>query len=374
LKLPSRITTLVVLLSAHLLGSLALPGAPSRGPTSPFLAPASPDTLRKHGALRFSVPQSSRASDVASRGSTTFDYDLLGRFASDLGVSLIRRETPSEEAAAELLRSGLVDVAVLRSVSPNAPDMIQVEACSGGQVLGVFLRVDSPELAEAVSGFAGRLASLDDDSTARFCSRTRRPAGEDQTLPLAGQISRYAHVIAKYAGAAGLDWRLVAAIIFEESSFEPKAVSARGAMGLMQLMPATSAEIGFKNISEPEVNIQAGVLYLRKLSDQFPNVRASDRLAMVLAAYLLGPGHVLDAQDLARDLGLSSRRWHHGLEETLPLLEDERFHSKTRLGYARGQQAVVYVNRILDRYDLYRKHLSRKPELRASAEPIRPAA
>ncbi|MGH7896619.1 MAG: transglycosylase SLT domain-containing protein, partial [Candidatus Binatia bacterium] len=145
-------------------------------------------------------------------------------------------------------------------------------------------------------------------------------------------------------------------------------------LGLMQLMPATSAEIGFKNISEPEANIQAGVLYLRKLSERFPDVRPSDRLAMVLAAYLIGPGHVLDAQELARALGLSPQRWHHGIEETLPLLEDDRFHPKTRLGYARGRLAVGYANRVLKRFDLYRKHLARKPARQASAETLRPAA
>ncbi|MGH7821008.1 MAG: transglycosylase SLT domain-containing protein, partial [Candidatus Binatia bacterium] len=188
---------------------------------------------------------------VLVRGSTFFDYDLLGRFASDLGVSLVKRATPSEEAAAQLLRSGLVDVAVLRAASPLASDMIQVEACSGGGLLGLFMRVDSPELAEAVSGFAERFARADDDHHARFCARSSEPLATERTaavtaLPRAGHISRYAHVIAKHAAAVGLDWRLVAAVIFEESGFEPKAVSARGALGLMQLMPATSAEIGFK--------------------------------------------------------------------------------------------------------------------------------
>src|SRR5206468_8133265 len=129
----------------------------------------------------------------------------------------------------------------------------------------------------------------------------------------------------------------------------------------MQLMPWIPAEVGVANVSAPEANIQAGILYLRRLSDQFPGAHAKDRLAMVLAAYMLGPGHVIDAQDMARELGLDPQSWQRGLEQTLPLLEDERFNGHCRLAAARGGQAVRYVNRILDRYETYCHHLDRDP-------------
>lgn len=386
MKLPSRITAVAVLLAPHLLGSFALRGGPA-GIGPPSLASITPEILRKRGALKYAVPRSGMVPFTDSQGSMGFDYDLLGRFASDLGVSLVQRETPSEEAAAELLRSGLVDVAVLPVGSAITSDLIDAETCSkpppavavaqagSPGALRLFTRFDSPELARAMRSVDHRLAAVGDEARGAYCARQRGlAASAGQALPLAGEISRYAGVIAKYAGAAGLDWRLVAAVIFEESSFEPKAVSAKGAQGLMQLMPSASAAVGFKNVSEPESNIQAGVLYLRMLADQFPDVRASDRLAMVLAAYVIGPGHVLDAQDLARDLGLSPRRWRRGLDQTLPLLENERFYAKTRLGFAHGQQAVIYVNRILERYELYRRHLASRPALRASAERSRGAA
>jgi membrane-bound lytic murein transglycosylase F len=188
-------------------------------------------------------------------------------------------------------------------------------------------------------------------------------------LPFSQRISRYARLIAKQAESAGLDWRLVAALISEESSFQEGAVSAAGARGLMQLMPGAAAEVGVANISRPESNIRAGVLYLSRLSDQYPEACAADRSALALASYMLGPGHVADARGLARDLGLDPHAWRRGLEETLPLLEDDRFHRRTRLGYARGRHAVNYVNRILSRYELYRRHLERKPaEARATVE------
>jgi membrane-bound lytic murein transglycosylase F len=204
-----------------------------------------------------------------------------------------------------------------------------------------------------------------------YCKQLPDEEPATPVLPKAARISRYARTIAKYAGAAGFDWRLVAALIFQESSFEERAVSVAGAQGLMQLMPGTSAGVGVANTARPEANIRAGVLYLRRLSRQFPGAESTDRLALILASYFLGPGHVFDAQDLARELGLNAQTWRRGIEETLPLLEDEHFHSRTRLGFARGRQAVEYVNRILERYEIYQRHLDRHPELRVSVVRVR---
>jgi peptidoglycan lytic transglycosylase F len=303
-------------------------------------------------------------------GSSDFDYDLLNRFASDLGVSLSERPTVSDDDAARLLRSGMVDVALLSTSFQDGSDVMPAHPCLGAEPdgtkrPGLFLRSDSPELAALLAGAARRIADAERSEALYRIYCRYEPAEEPPApeLPLAGQISRYAGVIAKYAGEAGLDWRLVAALIFEESSFEEKAVSAAGARGLMQLMPWIPAEVGVTNVSAPEANIQAGILYLRRLSDQFPDAHAKDRLAMVLAAYMLGPGHVTDAQDMARELGLDPQSWPRGLEQTLPLLEDERFNEHCRLGAAHGRQAVDYVNRILERYETYRRQLDRYPDV-----------
>src|SRR5262249_14061623 len=123
--------------------------------------------------------------------------------------------------------------------------------------------------------------------------------------------------------------------------------------------------VGVTNITRPEANIQAGVLYLQRLSERFPDARASDRLALVLASYMIGHSHVLDAQELARDRGMDPQSWRDGVEQSLPLLEDSS--TRTRAGFAHGRQAVDYVNRILERYQTYRRHLDSEPDLRAAA-------
>jgi hypothetical protein len=370
----NRISALAVPLLALLVGNaLFVAFLDQRAPRFPLRSPVTPEALRQRGSLRFAIAHTSLDRFSRPAESADFDYDLLRQFANDSHLKLIERDVPSDDEAARLLRIGMVDAVVLPSGRLAAKELLPARPCpkwTGREPLPsdrptLFAWSDSPELVGLLGSAAVRMAAAEQDASiyAIYCGDAP-PSSAATELPRAGQISRYAGLIAKYADPAGLDWRLVAALIFEESSFEERAVSASGARGLMQLMPWVSAEVGVPNISRPEANIQAGILYLRRLAEQFPDARASDRVALVLASYLLGPSHVFDAQHLARERGMNPQTWHGSLELTLPLLEDGNV--QTRSGFARGRQAVDYVNRILDRYDTYRRHLESDPELRAA--------
>ena len=119
-------------------------------------------------------------------------------------------------------------------------------------------------------------------------------------------IRNYGPTIKRYAGRYGFDWRLVLAIMKQESRFLRAAESHKGAEGLMQLMPVTGEELARKleldDISHPEHNIQAGIFYLRRLYDLFEGSGDADRLKLTLAAYNAGLSRVIDAQELASSL------------------------------------------------------------------------
>jgi soluble lytic murein transglycosylase-like protein len=110
--------------------------------------------------------------------------------------------------------------------------------------------------------------------------RTTRPVSR-------ASAGRYDELIAEHAGAHGVSKNLVRAVIQVESGFNPRAVSPKGAMGLMQLMPATATAFRVADPFDPAENIRAGVAYLRKLLDRYDN-----RVELALAAYNAGPGAV----------------------------------------------------------------------------------
>lgn len=174
-------------------------------------------------------------------------------------------------------------------------------------------------------------------------------------------LSRYDGLIGRYADEAGFDWRLVSAVIFEESGFQEEAESPAGAYGLMQVRPIAARDVGQVEFRDAESNIRTGVRYLKRLEDMFAAARGRDRLALVLAAYNMGPTHVQEAQFLARRFGYDPLVWNESMQAVLPLLEEPEFHEHLPSGYAQGSRTVQYVERVLARFDGYRRSLSAEP-------------
>jgi soluble lytic murein transglycosylase-like protein len=187
---------------------------------------------------------------------------------------------------------------------------------------------------------------------------------------LAITISPFDRLIAHQAKAEGFDWRLIAALIFEESRFDPASRSEQGAEGLMQVRPIAAEAVGAVRFHAPADNVQTGVRYLRQLDEAFHSADDRDRLAIILAAYNAGPGHVRDAQTLARRFGYDPNRWENALQLVLPLLEEPSLYKQLPNGFAKGSDTVAYVTRILARYRRYQLQTATPPDAdaRSSSE------
>jgi soluble lytic murein transglycosylase-like protein len=169
-------------------------------------------------------------------------------------------------------------------------------------------------------------------------------------------------LIVSAAAAEGLDWRLVAALIAEESGFNPTSESPAGAYGLMQVRPIAAREVREPEFRNPPDNIRTGVRYLKRLMELFSVPDPHQQLGLVLAAYNMGPAHLTDAQALAARYGLAPQRWYDSVELVLPLLEQPAIYTTIENGYAQGRQTVRYVRRVLARYERLRQghhHLAR---------------
>ncbi|TVS13575.1 MAG: membrane-bound lytic murein transglycosylase MltF, partial [Wenzhouxiangella sp.] len=149
-----------------------------------------------------------------------------------------------------------------------------------------------------------------------------------------------------------LDWRLLAAVGYQESHWDPAAVSRTGVRGIMMLTQRTARQVGIEDRLDPAQSIEGGARYLRSIIDRLPErIEHPDRLWLALAAYNVGFGHLEDARVLTQRRGGDPDRWLD-VRDSLPLLTQERWHRQTRFGYARGYEPVHFVENIRTFYEI----------------------
>lgn len=173
-----------------------------------------------------------------------------------------------------------------------------------------------------------------------------------------GRLSEYDESFKKFAKVIDWDWRLLAALAFQESKFDPKAQSWAGANGIMQLMPETALKYGVDSLSSPQEHIKAGAMYIKWLEEQWKDKipDPEERKKFVMASYNVGIGHVFDARRLAAKFNRNPNHW-----------EDVAFYLKNKAnpryyndavvyyGYCRGDEPVNFVKEIFERYRHYRQ-------------------
>ena len=238
----------------------------------------------------------------------------------------------------------------------------------------------NPELAVAFD-FAGEqqlawgLSSRDDslmNEVRRYFARVairgdlseimKRYYGRGEKLQFVGARGVMRHIqgrlpsLRKWFEAAGTsvgeDWRLLAAIGYQESKWDPNAASNNGAVGIMQLTEQTAMRVKVANRSDPRTNIYGGAVYLKQVRDLIPDhVPEPDRTWFALASYNVGYGHLEDARILTQRLGRDPDSWQD-VREALPMLAQERWYSQAEHGYARGWEPVRYVDNVRGYRDL----------------------
>ncbi len=183
----------------------------------------------------------------------------------------------------------------------------------------------------------------------RFVSAATQQAGRERFLEIA-------QLFIKHAGEHQLDWLMITAQGYQESRLDHSVVSPAGAVGIMQLLPATAADMGVEDARDLEGNISAGVKYVRFLIDNFfddPAISETNRLLFALAAYNAGPGRIRTLRREAGERGLDPNRWFNHVEHVVA----EKI----------GRETVQYVSNIYKYYVAYSLVVSQglDPELSA---------
>ena len=174
-----------------------------------------------------------------------------------------------------------------------------------------------------------------------------------------GKISEYDPVFREAARMIGWDWRLLAALAYQESKFNPDVKAWTGAFGIMQLMPETAAELGIDTVASVKDQILAGAKLLKQLDDQWKPIvpDSAERINFVLASYNVGTGHVLDARRLAAKYGKDTNVWENNVDYFLLNKSKPEFYndSLVKYGRCRGSEPYRFVKEIKNRYWEYRK-------------------
>jgi membrane-bound lytic murein transglycosylase F len=184
------------------------------------------------------------------------------------------------------------------------------------------------------------------------------------------RLPRYREVFEEAGDASGIDWRLLAAMGYQESHWNADAVSPTGVRGIMMLTRATASEVGVKNRTDPTESILGGARYFAAIKARLPErITEPDRTWLALAAYNVGLGHLEDARVITQRRGGNPDKWLD-VKASLPLLTQEKWYTQTRNGYARGREPVRYVDNVRTYYDILVRALDRERPDEEFDEPL----
>lgn len=263
----------------------------------------------------------------------------------------------------EMVHNRKIDYAIVDSnafelnaaVYPKAKVAFDI---SGAEPLAwAFPRSSDTSLLDAVNDFlttmerSGALSDIQE----RFYGRAKEIRHNDALVfarRVKERLPQWRDKIKTAAEEHGLDWLLMAALSYQESHWDPHAISPTGVRGFMMLTLSTAKEMDVKNRLNPDQSIKGGTQYFRKLLDRIPaSVTGQERVWLALAAYNIGFGHLEDARVLAQQHGANPNRWAD-VKDYLPLLSKRQYYKFTKHGYARGQEAVDYVQNIRNFYTI----------------------
>lgn len=289
-------------------------------------------------------------------------FAYVQHFAQSEGLRVRVEVVHDTVELAELLQSGGADVAgvLLPESLCNAQGLLAAGVKDSAQGSWA-VSAESEDLAELLDRWYSAEVKKNVEAQVREQTAQRTQVKRKVYAPYLskerGEISQYDAHFKRAASTIGCDWRLLAAMAYQESCFDPQAQSWAGAKGLMQLMPATAASVGLSmdKIFDPAENINAAARVMSGLYKSLSDIKSPDeRLKFMLASYNGGIGHIRDAQALARKAGKSAQVWSDVGPFILHLSDPAYYRDPVvKYGYMIGSETYNYVNSVCERFRAY---------------------
>jgi membrane-bound lytic murein transglycosylase F len=272
-----------------------------------------------------------------------------------------------EAVATRKIALALVDKAVL-DIGLNFFPMLQagLELGSRHPIAWMFPADGDPTVAARAQHFIaeaqenGLISRVHD----RYLGHVKRLDALDVTTfttRIATLLPRYRAMFEEAGRKNELDWRLLAALSYQESHWNPLNTSPTGVRGMMMLTTETADRLGVRNRLDPRESILGGARYVSFLKNRLPvDVPEPDRTWFALAAYNIGPGHFNAARTIARQLKADANSWFE-MKKVLPLLARPHYYSRLKSGRGRGGEAVILAENVRIYYDILLRHAPYAP-------------
>jgi membrane-bound lytic murein transglycosylase F len=271
-------------------------------------------------------------------------------------------DVPASEALISQVSEGAVDYAIVPSNDAAVARNIYLDfdvafAAGPRRELAWAVAPAQTTLRDALDQYFARLRQ--DGTLARYADRyfdaSRGVARIDAVVfrdRIKTMLPQFQRSFEQAQAASGTEWRLLAAVAYQESQWDPLATSETGARGVMQLTEETARHLGVGDRLDTKASILAAGRYLQLLKSKMPErIAEPDRTWLALAAFNIGIAHLEDARILAQKQKLNPDHWRD-VKKTLPLLAQPEFYENAKFGYARGGMPVAFVDRVRAYYDI----------------------
>ena len=302
---------------------------------------------------------------------------IIGNSSHEENLVRLKRDYPGLEWEArsdlemmdlmELVQEGEIDLTIVDS---NAYDLnrtlfpgarIAFDIAEAEQLAWAFPKQKDRSLYDKAEEFfaTSTTLALVDETVEKYYGHVGELNAGDSVVfmnRLNSRLPKWRSMLEQASIETGLDWHLLAALSYQESHWNPKAVSPTGVKGFMMLTLPTAKDMGVKNRLDAEQSIFGGARYFKRMYDRIPErIAEADRIWLALAAYNMGFGHLEDARKLTQHFGGNPDKWADVREHVL-LLSKRKYYKHTDHGYARGWEAVEYVQNIRNFYNIVAWH------------------
>ncbi len=285
---------------------------------------------------------------------TGLNYQLVNKFALDNNCSVKIVAAGRKENWTDSLRQGKADIVIMHDHEAASQGDLNLSMELGGHT--VWAVRDEAQLRQ-VDSWISYITNDEYYTKAKSSySGTFNPFKRAERGVVTKTLSPYDDIIRTYAKELGWDWRMLAAVVYQESKFSINSQSHRGAQGLMQVMPQTAKYYGIDDLLDPEKNIKAGTSHLKRLQKLYAKceMTAEERAKFTLAAYNAGEGRVADCRNFAASRNVDNNSWEE-IVNLIPLMREDSIleEESVKLGKFQGYETIDYIDSVMAIYKAF---------------------